>query len=303
MDKIKDIELRAGASASGLVKQLESTGFQATHLAEAVEIIREMKRKQHTVFLSFTANMVASGLRGVISQMCKEKFVDAVITTAGAIDHDIMKSFNPYYKGSFDADDVKLHRKGINRIGNIFVPNSHYELLEKKFQPMLKELHAENKTVSPSELNKFIGGKLNESSFLYWCAKNNIPVFCPGITDGAIGLQMYFFKQDFPDFSVDVTKDMKEFSELVLNAEKTSGIILGGGISKPHVIGASIVRGGLDLAVYVSTASEYDGSLSGARTHEAKSWGKIKEKGKSVTVVGDATILFPLIIAAIKEEK
>ena len=131
MDKIKDIELRAGASASGLVKQLEGTGFQATHLAEAVEIIREMKRKQHTVFLSFTANMVASGLRGVISQMCKEKFVDAVITTAGAIDHDIMKSFNPYYKGSFDADDVKLHRKGINRIGNIFVPNSHYELLEK----------------------------------------------------------------------------------------------------------------------------------------------------------------------------
>ena len=131
----------------------------------------------------------------------------------------------------------------------------------------------------------------------------SIPVFCPGITDGAIGLQMFFFKQNHPDFCVDVTGDMKELANLVLNAEKTAGIILGGGISKHHVIGANIVREGLDYAVYVSTASEYDGSLSGAQTKEAKSWGKIQEKGRTANVVGDATILFPIMIAALKEKE
>ena len=303
MREIKDLSLKPGAGAAETVRQLGEAGFQASHLWEAVDMVREMKRKRHTIFLSFTANMVASGLRGVITDLCREKFVDAIVTTSGAIDHDIIKSFKPYYKGSFDSDDVELHRKGMNRIGNILVPTGHYEFLEKKFQPMLREIHSRGKPVSPSELSRFVGSKLNESSFLYWCAKNDIPVFCPGITDGAIGLQMYFFKQEKSGFTVDVTADMKELAGLMLGAEKASGIILGGGISKHHVIGASILRGGLDKAVYVSTAPEYDGSLSGARTKEAKSWGKLKETGDSVTVVGDAAVLFPLIVLGVKGEK
>ena len=158
--------------------------------------------------------------------------------------------------------------------------------------------------ISPSELSKRLGEKVeDENSFLYWAAKNEIPVFCPGVTDGAIGLQAYFFKQDHKDFVIDVTKDMKELADLTLNADKTAGIILGGGIAKHHVIGANIVRNGLDYAVYVTTASEFDGSLSGAQTREAKSWGKIQEQASTATVYGDATILFPLMVAALKERK
>ncbi len=123
-----------------------------------------------------------------------------------------------------------------------------------------------------------------------------IPVFSPGITDSAIGLQTYFYKQKRPDFGIDVTKDMNRLAGLALNAEKAGGIILGGGISKHHAIGVNLLRGGLDYAVYVTTSSPWDGSLSGARTNEAISWGKIAEQARHVTVDCDATIAFPLIM-------
>ena len=138
---------------------------------------------------------------------------------------------------------------------------------------------------------------MGPDSFLHWCTKNKIPVFCPGITDSAIGLQTYFFKQKKKDFCIDVTKDMNELAGISLNADSTGGIILGGGISKHHAIGVNLLRGGFDYAIYVTTSSPWDGSLSGARTNEGISWGKIKEKANHVTVDADATIAFPLIMA------
>ncbi len=277
-----------------------ATGFQATQLAHAIETIKLMKEENAVVFLSFTSNMVASGLRGLFAELCKRKFVDVIITAGGSIDHDLIRAYKNYQIGDFYMDDVALHKKGMNRIGNILVPNECYEELEKRITPIFEHVYKKNKIVSPSEIAKEIGVSLNdERSFLYWCSQNDIPVFCPGITDSAIGLQTYFFKQKNKDFGIDVTKDMKELADIVLNANKTGGIILGGGISKHHAIGVNILRGGLDYAVYVTTASPWDGSLSGARTQEAISWGKIGEKSRYVTVDCDATIAFPLIVKGI----
>ncbi|RMF55740.1 deoxyhypusine synthase, partial [Candidatus Woesearchaeota archaeon] len=139
-------------------------------------------------------------------------------------------------------------------------------------------------------------------SILYWATKNKIPIFCPGITDGALGLQLYFFKQKHPDFGIDVSADMNDLADLVLNADSTAGIILGGGIAKHHLIGVNILRGGLDYAVYITTATESDGSLSGARPREAISWSKLQEDSNHVCVEADATIVFPLLAMAMKEE-
>jgi deoxyhypusine synthase len=140
----------------------------------------------------------------------------------------------------------------------------------------------------------------DKNSFLRACVERGAPVFAPGLIDGALGLQMHFFKQDreHADFVLDETGDFRKLATLVLGAKRTGAVILGGGIAKHHAIGANVVRGGLDYAAYFTTASPFDGSLSGAQTQEAKSWGKIKERGRAVTVVGDATINFPLAVAA-----
>jgi len=302
---VKGLKVSEKTGASELVESMRNVGFQATELGKAVEVVREMKRAKATVFLTFTSNMVSSGLRELFAQLCEENFVDAIITSIGSVEEDLMKTRAPFQLGSFNADDVELHKKGINRIGNIFVPNARYEWLENFLQPFFaKELKKQEKTgklLSPREIIRDLGCRVKDkNSFVFQAAKNNIPVFCPAPTDGAFGLQVYFFKQDHPEFGIDVTADMNALAQLVFNSKKTGGIVLGGGFAKHHLIGANILRGGLDYAVYVTTATQYDGSLSGARVNEAVSWGKINAKAKAVTVEGDATIVFPLLIAGVK---
>ncbi len=294
---IKDVD-----AFEEFINELKFVGFQASELGRARELLKKIKEEDSILYFGFTANLVASGLRGFIAKFIRSGIVDVVVTTGGAIDHDVIKSFMPYLTGSFNVDDKELHKQNINRIGNIFVPTDRYVRFEEiSHEVMEKAMKKYGNVVAPSELiNEYAEYVYKNShdkhSFLRAAYEKNIPVFSPGITDSAIGLNTYFFKQRFETFSIDVTKDMKKLADITINAEKTSAVILGGGITKHHIIGLNVVRGGLDYAIYITTATEWDGSLSGARTKEAVSWGKISEEGKHVTVVGDATILFPLLL-------
>jgi deoxyhypusine synthase len=301
MQDIKDV-----GSLEDYLDNCSNVGFQATNLGISRDILARIKEKkkkeQITVYLGFTANLAASGIRGYIAKLVESGLIDVIVTTPGAVEHDTIKSFKPYLLGSFDSDDEKLHEEGINRIGNVLVPNDRYVLFEEIFNKVVDECVKEKgNIISPSEfisyLAKYVSNNSKDkSSFLRYCHERKIKVFCPGITDGAIGLQTYFYKQRNKDFIIDVTKDMKDLADITLNAEKTAALIIGGGISKHHIIGANIARDGLDYAIYLTTALEWDGSLSGARTKEAVSWGKIREHSSHVTLYGDATINLPLLM-------
>ena len=299
METVKDYDIKKGISAAELAGQMPSAGFQATEVGEAVRIMGEMKKEKATIFLSFTANMVASGLRGIITRLVRERFVDVIVTTGGSIDHDLIRTGKEYLIGDFHSDDKDLRRRGINRLGNILIPNDRYVFLEKKIQKIFSDLYKIKKTWTPSELILEIGKTITDKgSFMHWASKNRIPVFCPGITDSALGLQLYFFKQDHRDFQIDVAGDMK-LGDIVVNSEKTGGIILGGGIAKHHTIGVNILREGLDYAVYITTSEPWDGSLSGATPSEARSWSKIASRGRTVTVHADAALVLPVIISGV----
>jgi len=149
------------------------------------------------------------------------------------------------------------------------------------------------------ELGKEIASEQNhEDSILYWAYKNNIPVFCPALTDGSFGDLVYFMKQRHPDFNIEIAGDTKKIVDCALNAEKAGAIILGSGVAKHFILNANIFREGVEYAVYINTAEEYDGSDSGAQTEEAITWGKIKTTAQHVKVHADATIVFPLLVAA-----
>ncbi|MBK5133093.1 deoxyhypusine synthase [Candidatus Bathyarchaeota archaeon] len=300
---VKDYELKEGLSLKDLITQMEDAwGFTAGKLSSGINILERMVKDQNcTKFLSFTANLVATGTRGVFKELVKRKMVDLIITTCGTLDHDIARCWKNYYKGSFVMNDNILHKKGINRLGNILVPNESYgTIIENKIQKLLTTLWKEGiRELSTTQYCKEIGTRIcNESSILYWAAKNKIPVFVPGITDGAVGYQTWLFSQDH-NFKIDLLKDSGEINDIVFTAKKTGALIVGGGISKHHTIWWNQFKEGLDYAVYLSTAGEWDGSLSGARPTEAVSWGKINEKAKQIMVEGDATILLPLMISSV----
>jgi deoxyhypusine synthase len=309
MKIVKDIDLSKPLTTNQLIKHYyNSGGFTAKKLAEAVDIFEKMIKDQKcTTILSFPACIISTGTRGVVKELVKQKLVDVVITTCGTLDHDLARVYKPYYHGSFQADDKKLHQEGINRLGNIFIPLECYgTVLEEKMQPILKKLYQQKKKWSTMDIIHEFGKSLEsesnkKESILYWASKNNIPIIVPGITDGAFGSQLWMYYQEHKDFTIDLFADEHYLSDIMFTSKKLGACIIGGGISKHHVIWWAQFKDGLDYAVYLTTAVEYDGSLSGARLREAVSWGKVKENASHATVDGDATVLLPLICSAVLE--
>ncbi len=302
-DTVEDFDLSKSMSVDDFVLQMEKAwGFTAGKLALGVRILENMIKDGECVkFLSFTGNLVATGTRGALKELVKRKLADVIVTTCGTLDHDIARSWKKYYKGSFVMNDAKLHENSINRLGNVLVPSESYGIIiEQKMQALLQSLWKEGvKEVSSSQLCREIGKRIcNESSILYWAAKNDIPVYVPGFTDGAVGYQTWLFSQDH-DFKLDLLKDSGELNEIVFTAKKTGALIVGGGISKHHTIWWNQFRDGLNYAVYISTAVEWDGSLSGARPREAVSWGKINEKADRIMIEGDASLVLPIMASSL----
>jgi len=301
--KVEDIEVAPSVEVADLVEAMgRGGGFTAKKVAVGVEILRTMfRRPKCTTFLSFPAALMATGVRGVLRALVERKLVDVVVTTCGTADHDLARVWQPYYHGDFEMDDVRLHRLGVNRLGNVLVPNESYGIvLEKKLQPWLRALwKAGRRSPSSKELLWELGRRTgSRESFLWWAWKNRIPVYVPAIFDGAVGYQLWSFWQDHKGFSIDQFRDEGELADLVFGAKETGALMIGGGVSKHHTIWWNQFRGGLDRAVYITTAPEWDGSLSGARLREGISWGKVKEDAKQVTIEGDASAILPMMIAA-----
>jgi len=304
MEKVKDLRWKKGISASELVDALGKVGFQSTEMKKAVDVIIKMKKDGAKIYITFTSNMVTSGLRGFFAQLIELGMVDVIVTTVGGIEEDIMKAKGEQFIiGKFKSDDIALHEKGVNRIGNLFIKNESYLKFEDTITDMLLKLYGKKPRWPVSEMLRELGMMIDDkSSILYQAAKKKVPIFCPGITDGAFGFHLFMLQQKKPDFVVDVVKDFANIIFTTSHDDKKGLISLGGSISKHHAILACLLNGGLDYAVYLTTAHSSSGSMSGATTEEAKSWGKVKDDSDVSTVIGDVTFTFPLIMMKVLDE-
>ena len=268
---------------------------------------------------------MSSGLRETIRWLVQHKHVSAIVTTAGGIEEDLIKCLAPTYLGSFTSPGADLRARGMNRIGNLIVPNSNYCAFEDWVIPILDKMLEEQEASkedeeplvwTPSKVINRLGQEINNESSIYWWAyKNDIPVFCPALTDGSLGDMLYFhtFRSSPKVLDISITRDIRRINSLAVMAKRTGMIILGGGVIKHHIANACLMRNGAESAVYINTAQEYDGSDAGARPDEAVSWGKIKIGADHVKVAiyrlqasianhrqvyAEATVVFPLIVAA-----
>ena len=302
LSKVNDIRAQTSRDLVSIIDKMgRSGGFMASHLYEVCRILEAMNSRRDCVkFLSFPADIVATGARGLLIDLVKEGMVDVIITTCGTLDHDIARTLGTYYEGAFGMDDIKLRRQGYHRLGNVLVPTNGYgPLIEKRVQSILGDLYRRGtKSVTTETLCAEIGRTLDSNrSLLYWARKRGVPVFVPGITDGAVGSQLWLFAESHRDFRVDLIGDERRLSDITSEAGKMGALVLGGGISKHHLIWWGQFHGGLDYACYVTTASEFDGSLSGAQVREAISWGKVKARAKQANLNADVTVVLPFIVS------
>lgn len=325
-DIVKGYDFNQGVNYSELFASYTNMGFQASALGKSIEIVNKMirwklcdeeidedesdyykdmnvrKKTRCTIFLGYTSNMASCGMREIIRYLCEHKMVDAIVTTAGGVEEDFIKCLAPTYMGDFNLRGSELREKGINRIGNLLVPNENYCSFEDWVVPHLNEMIEIQKTKgkmwTPSKVIKFLGRKIdNKESIYYWAAKNKIPVFCPALTDGSLGDMIFFNNYRNPGLTIDIVRDLAKLNKIAISSKKTGMIILGGGVIKHHICNANLMRNGADYAVYINTAQEYDGSDSGARPDEAVSWGKIRANAESVKLYAEVSLVFPIIVA------
>jgi len=300
--KVSDLNVNSKTTIGDLMDQFSrSGGFTSAKLFTAYSIMKRMFSEENTTFLSFPADIISTGTRGIINEIVKRKLVDVIITTNGTLDHDIARTYMDYFSGSFDFDDRELRNIGINRLGNVLIPDESYgEIIENKVTPILEDLYSMKKEWGGAELVREFGLRLKrEDSILYNAARNDIPVFVPGMTDGSFGSQLWSFYEMHHDFRINLLQDEHELSDIIFDAKKTGALMIGGGISKHHTIWWNQFRDGLNYAVYITTAQEYDGSLSGAKLEEAISWKKIREDAEFVNIYGDATVILPVLIGSL----
>ncbi|MFC7071725.1 deoxyhypusine synthase [Halovenus rubra] len=297
---VRGPDFRGETGVHELLDTYATTGFQATQLAEAIEITEQMQEDDATMYLTLTSNIISSGLRETVAALVREGHVDVIITTSGSLTEDVIKTAKPFKMGEWDADEAMLREQGINRLGNIYVPSDRYVWLEEYLYDFFDDFFAEESVRTPTAFARELGETLDdEDSVLKQAADNDVPVHCPALTDAEVGNFLYYYRRgNDMDVGIEILEDYDSLIEDGLLADTTGLIAVGGGVPKHHAIMTNLFRGGADYAVYISTGMEGDGSLSGAPPDEAVSWGKIKEEETNYTQVeAEATLVFPLLVA------
>lgn len=306
MHNVHQMNIRSSMTVSQLVQEMKQAGvLGAGRIARAVAVMLEMAQDpSYTVFLTMAGPMVPGGLRDIIRLLIEQKIIDVIISSGANVVHDIIEALGyPGRHAVQSFDDYSLRAQGIGRAGDILFEQEGFEALERMMRRVLASISDSGITrICPSHLFSKLGESLtDDTSFLHAATRNNVPVFVPGILDSMIGLHLWMHDQTTP-LELDPISDLHRLSDIVYDAEKVGAIILGGGVPKHHVLGVNILRDGVDAAIQVTMDRPETGSFSGAPLSEAISWKKIQTTNNVADVIGDATILFPIIVAAVIEQ-
>jgi deoxyhypusine synthase len=300
--EVKQIQLKPRMTAAQLIKEMDDCGvLGAGKIGKAAKLVATMfKDPDYTVFLTLAGALVPGGLRNIIAQLIAREHVDVVVTTGANMVHDMVEGLgHRHHVGTFAAEDEQLRHKRIGRIGDIYIEHRAFKDLEHWLHHLLDELPEQKRQrISPSELLSEIGKKLDDkNSILTAAAEKHVPIICPGLPDSIAGFQLWLYGQD-KALVLDPLGDVSTLVEKVYDARKSGIIILGGGLPKHFALFAHTFREGVDAAVQITTDRPEPGGLSGASLEEAISWSKVKSQENTATVICDATIAFPLIVAA-----
>jgi len=310
--KISPFNIKEVKNVDDLLKSLKDCGFQGRNLGRALDILYEMViNKDILTVLTLSGALVPAGMGDIISTLMEYELINVIVSTGANIIHDLVDAASNigHYIGTLNVDDEELFKFRINRIYDVFLPETNYSLADKKLYAIIKSAYdTKNIFTTPSEFLNEIGSKITQRSILSIAAKKNIPIFVPAFSDSELSLKLlkYSYYEDY-NFQFDILADVKKFADIIRESKEYGTLIIGGGVPRNWAqqifpmldeIG-QIKRMGYDYSVRIHTATEYDGGLSGSTFLEAKSWGKYKAESKHVSVWCDATIALPILITGL----
>jgi deoxyhypusine synthase len=297
------MDIKDGMSVLELIEQMGKSGvLGAGRMYRATKLLAETLDDDDTaVFLSVAGPLVPGGLRKVIRDMIANEMIDVLITSGANITHDLLEAFGGRHHYGMTGDDETLCQQGMGRIGDLYTQSEDFEVFEKEITKIMSEIVKKDNNFTIRKFLTEIGSTLSDDeSILKTAARKGVPIYAPGLIDSMLGLQLWMFTQD-NELHLDASGDMSELSDIVYGSKKVATVILGGGLPKHYALASNLLTGGVDAAIQVTMDRSETGSLGGAPLEEAKSWAKAKAGSNLVTVIGDATIIFPIMLAGAME--
>ncbi|WP_411964339.1 deoxyhypusine synthase [Haloferax sp. YSMS24] len=319
-DPLGHTEVHAGMTVGELVEQYGHAGIGAADVHEAADIYAEMLADEDcTVFMSLAGAMVPTGMRKIVSDLIRDGYVDALVTTGANLTHDAIEAIGgKHHHGSEHHDektprehDETLRDEEVDRIYNVYLPQEYFALFESHLRDEVFPPLEEEGIVSIERLCRELGranSEVNEREGIEEDAgvaaaayESDVPIYCPAVQDSVLGLQAWMYSQT-SSFSLDALSDMTPLTDLAYDADKAGCLLVGGGVPKNFTLQTMLVTpGAYDYGVQITMDPAATGGLSGATLDEARSWGKLEKDARNATVLGDATIMLPLLVAAARE--
>ena len=319
-DPVEHVSLEPGMTVGELAETYGDAGFGAGDLSDAVEVYAEMLgRDDVTNFVGLAGAMVPAGMRQVVVDLIRDGHVDALATTGAILTHDAIEAVGGHHHHGREADpektprehDETLREEGVDRIYDVYLPQEHFAEFETHLRGHVFPALAEQGTVSIRELTVTLGranaeqnaaeGVDADPGIAAAAYEEGVPIYAPAVQDSVLGIQTWIYGQT-SELQVDAFADMDELADLAHDAEKAGALVVGGGVPKNYVLQTMLtVPRAYDYAVQLTMDPPRTGGLSGATLDEARSWGKLEPEAESVSVYADATITFPILVAAARE--
>jgi deoxyhypusine synthase len=320
-DPLGQTSVWGGMSVGELGEEYGKAGIGAAKVHEAIDIYAEMLADEDcTVFFSLAGAMVPTGMRTLVADLIRDGYIDALVTTGANLTHDAIEAIGgKHHHGaehqhgkSAREHDEQLRDEEVDRIYNVYLPQEHFALFEGHLRDEVFPVLEEEGVVSIERFVRELGranSEVNEREGVdedpgvaAAAYENDVPIYCPAVQDSVLGLQAWMYSQT-SDFSLDALADMTPLTDLAFEADNAGCMLVGGGVPKNFTLQTMLVTpGAYDYAVQITMDPEATGGLSGATLDEARSWGKLKKEARNTTVVGDATVMLPLVVAAAREK-
>ena len=310
-EPVKHIRVSGTMTVDQLIQQFKNSGsFGAGRLATACDIYEKMLRDNGcTIFLALSGAVVPAGMRQLTADLIRQHLVDVIVSTGACMVHDAIEALQSHhYKANPAVDDLELYKYHLFRIYDVLVPEEGYVRLDYALSEMYGEIADEKKgaALSSREFAWEIGKRLEDrNSILRAAYEEDVPIFMPSIRDSEFGFIHWLHATKAGQKNVlnlDAFKEVPEICGICKDSERNGMIVLGGGVPRNTVQSATLAsKKSLDYAVVVTMDRPETGGLSGSTLSETISWGKMKGAADNVMVIGDALMIFPIMVASVVE--
>jgi deoxyhypusine synthase len=308
---VKHIKIDKAQTVDQLMQQYKTSGaLGAGRLAAACDIYEKMlKDKNCTVFLALSGAVVPAGMRTIVTDLIRKKLVDVIVSTGACMVHDAIEAVGGHhYIGSWAVNDSELYKYHLFRIYDIFVPEEDYVKLDFTMSAMYDDIAQEHQgeNLASNEFTWEIGKRLTDkNSILRAAYEENVPIFLPAVRDSEFGFIHWLHaaqEKSKPVLKLDAFKDVPTICNICAQSPKNGMIVIGGGVPRNTIQSSALAsKKGLDYAVVITLDRPETGGLSGSTLEETVSWGKMKGQADHVMVIGEALMVFPIIVASVTE--